>query len=198
MPIVSSVDYTSKRIYLSAATINTSLDVLDVYREVRAMRASNPAHQLYPPMVMAGGNLQKMTGVYTPAYVILAEGVAIVPFDAPHRLRIIRDTFTLDGRAGRDCFDRTGVATNVDIDVDFPEIEIREVTVGGGGVANAPTAAEVASAVRDALATELARLDAAVSSRVSVGALVACDVKKVNGVTIIGSGREGSDEWRRE
>lgn len=132
MPLVSSVDYPNKRIYLSVDTVNTNLDTLDVYREVRALRRTNDAHRKFKPIIESGGNITKVTGVsYTPAYTVLDTGCYIVPYDQAQRLRVIRDTFTKDGRAGRDCFDRTSVTSNVDIDIDFPEIEIREVTVGG-------------------------------------------------------------------
>ena len=134
MALVASVDYTAKRIYLSALTANADLDTLAVYREVRALRRTTAAHRLFKPMLEAGGNLEKIAGVsYTPAYVRLLNGCRMVPFNGSHSLRVVRDTFTDDGLAGRDCFDRTplGASVVVDIDVDFPEIEIREVTVSG-------------------------------------------------------------------
>lgn len=144
MPLVASVDYPNKRIYLSASTADTNLDTLAVYREVRALRRTNVAHRAFRPMIVAGGNIEKIAGVsYTPAYVRLLYGCRIVPYNASHSLRLIRDTFTDDGMAGRDCFDRTplGAMVEVNIDVDFPEIEIRTVAVSG------PTSSEIANAV---------------------------------------------------
>jgi hypothetical protein len=132
MPLVSAVDYTTKRIYLSVETANTDIDLLDVYREVRVLRRTNNAHRNFKPIIEAGGNITKITGTsYTPAYVVLRYGCRVVPYNSPHKLRLIRDTFTDDGFAGRDCFDRTSLTYSVDIDVDFPEREIREVSVGG-------------------------------------------------------------------
>jgi hypothetical protein len=46
-------------------------------------------------------------------------------------LILVRDTFSGDGVAGRDCFDRAGLTSTVDIDVDFPEIEVRIVNTSG-------------------------------------------------------------------
>ena len=194
MALVASVDYPSKRIYLSASSINSDLDTMEVYREVRAFRVSTAEHQKFKPIIEAGGNLEKLPGKYTPAYVILAPGCYIVPYDATQRLKVIRDTFATDGRAGRDCFDRDSIIHNVDIDVDFPEIEIREVTVGGSTI----TPQQVANAVRSELSLELSRMDVAVSSRSASGALVQANVKQINDVNIIGSGLDGVDEWRRE
>ncbi len=147
MATVASVDYAAKRIYLAAATVDADLDTLAVYREVRALRRVTEAHRKYKPMIEAGGNIVKIVGVsYTPAYVRLLFGCRIVPYNVGHKIRLIRDTFTDDGLAGRDCFDRTplSVSVDVDVDVDFPEVEIREVTISGS---TGPTAADIAAAI---------------------------------------------------
>lgn len=56
---------------------------------------------------------------------------------------------------------------------------------------------DAALAVRAELSAELAKLDATISSRYAAGAVVEANVKQVNSIPIIGSGIEGSDEWRR-
>jgi hypothetical protein len=144
MTLVASVDYAAKRIYLTALTANTDLDTLAVYREVRALRRTNELHRDYRPMIEAGGNIPKIPSVSaTPAYVRLLHGCRIVPWDSAHKLRLVRDTFTDDGLAGRDCFDRSSLApsSKVDIDVDFPEVEIR--TVSGGSALTTAEAAKL-------------------------------------------------------
>lgn len=137
MALVSSVDYVAKRIHLSVDTIDSSLDTILVYKEVRALRRTTPEHQKFAPMIIAGGNITKILNTSaTPAYVQLLNGCRIVPYDTSHSLKLIRDTFTDDGYAGRDCFDRNPLyispTTAVDIDVDFSEIEIRYLAGGGG------------------------------------------------------------------
>ena len=85
-------------------------------------------------MIVAGGNIEKISGYsYTASYVQLLYGCRIVPYNASHHLRVVRDTFTDDGFAGRDCFDRTSLSANVEVDIDVQvdAIEIREVIVGG-------------------------------------------------------------------
>ena len=147
MALVASVDYPAKRIYLSAVTADADLDTLAVYREVRALRRTTAAHRAFNPIIVAGGNIEKIAGqTYTPAYVQLLNGCRLVPYNGSHSIRLVRDTFTDDGFAGRDCFDRTplGASVEVNIDVDFPEIEIREVTVGGS---TGPTAESIAAAI---------------------------------------------------
>jgi hypothetical protein len=122
---------------------------------VRALRRTTEAHRKYRPMIVAGGNIPKITGLtYTPAYAQLLYGCRIVPYNSSHKIRLTRDTFTDDGLAGRDCFDRVSLSpsVDVDIDVDIQEVEIRVVTVSGanvitGDIADIPSAASIASAV---------------------------------------------------
>lgn len=165
MSTVASVDYAAKRIYLGALTVNADLDTLQVYRDVRALRRTTEAHRAYKPIIEAGGNITKIVGVSsTPAYVRLLYGCRIVPYNVSQKIKLVRDTFTDDGLAGRDCFDRTPLSASVevDIDVDFPEVEIKQVVVSGS---TGPTAADIAAAVRVEIALELARIDAAITSR---------------------------------
>jgi len=137
MHFVESVDYVNRRVHLAAATVGTDLDTLDIYREMREMRRTNEDHRKFKPMVISGGNVVKIPGVsYTLPYVQLLYGCRLVPYDASHTLRLIRDTFTDDGSAGRDCFDRSSLSASVevDIDVDIEKIEVRVVSTGGSAV----------------------------------------------------------------
>ncbi len=182
MPLVATVDYPNKRIYLSAQTADTDLDTLDVYREVRALRRTTAAHRNYRPMIVGGGNLEKIAGVsYTPAYVQLLYGCRIVPYNSSHTIRLIRDTFSDDGVSGRGCFDRTLLSPTVmvNIDVDFPEIEIR--TVSTSGVVG-PSADSIAAATAAAI---LAALQATA---------IPVNVKQINDTPVTGAGVDG-DAW---
>jgi len=133
MPLVASVDYPNKRIYLSVDTVGITLDTMDLYHEVRALRRVTEAHRNFRPMIVAGGNVEKITGqTYTQPYVQLLYGCRIVPYDAAQKLKVIRDTFTDDGAAGRDCFSRVGLVSLIDIDVDVQAVEVRIVNSSGG------------------------------------------------------------------
>ena len=138
MPVVSMVDYISKRIYLHSSTVGVDFDTMDVYKEVRALRFADTQapypHRNFKPMIIQGGNIQKTPTTKTAKYVQLLYGCRIVPFDTNQNLRVICDTFTDDGFAGRDCFDRSSLTNIVDIDIDFPEVEIRYVYVGGSSL----------------------------------------------------------------
>ena len=139
--LVDHIDYVNKRIYLSALTVDATIDTMDIYREIRTRRRLYDADRLFKPIIIGGGGIPKIPGVsYTPTYVQLLHGCRIVPYGGvSHKLKIVRDTFTDDGKVGRDCFDRTSLPPGivVDIDIDFPEIEIRTVTVQGASGASA-------------------------------------------------------------
>lgn len=176
MSTVASVDYIAKRIYLSAATVGVPLDTMDVYRDVRALRVVNEAHRAFRPMIVAGGNIQKTATTFTQPYVQLLYGCAIVPFNAPHTLLVTRETFSDDGRSGLQCFDRSTVSAEVDIDFSVDKVEVRIVFADGGSAA--PSAVEVANEV-------LARL---------LATTIPVDMTKVKGQPIGGVGTE-QDPW---
>lgn len=146
MALVSSVDYAARRIYLSAssAVSGATLDTLDVYREVLALRKSTAAHRRYLPIISAAGNAPKITGLtYTAAAARLLRGCRIVPYNGSHTITLVRDTYTDDGFANADCFDLSPLSVGVEINivVSFDKVEIREVATGAG-----PTAADIAAA----------------------------------------------------
>lgn len=136
MTIVASVDYVEKKIYLHADTVGIELDTMDVYKEVRTLRRLDSQtpypHRSFKPIIIQGGNIQKTATTFTPKYVQLLYGCRIIPYDADQNLKVVRDTFTDDGKVGRDCFDRTGLINNVDIDYVPPQVEIIEVSSGSG------------------------------------------------------------------
>lgn len=143
MPTVRLVDYEAKRIYLSVDTLGVPLDLLDVYRDVRALRAGTPEHRQYRPLIEAGGNVRKTATTFTQPYVRLLNGAAIVPFPAAQQLRVIREVFSDDGRYGVDCFDRSTVSGLVDIDIDMQinPVEVREINVSGAAAGLTPAQA---------------------------------------------------------
>lgn len=143
MPTVRLVDYEAKRIYLSVETLGVPLDLLNVYRDVRALRAATPEHRQYRPLIEAGGNVRKTATTFTQPYVRLLNGAAIVPFPAQQQLRVIREVFGDDGRYGVECFDRSTVSALVDIDIDMQinPVEVREINVSGAAAGLTPVQA---------------------------------------------------------
>jgi len=144
---VDHVDYSARRIYLSAATRDTRLDLMAVGQEVRALRAATPDHQRFRPLLVLGGNVAKITGqTATARYIQFLDGCRVVPFNATHRLIVTTDAFTDQGTAKADCFDRTPLTPGVVVDIDFEvdAVEIRYVTTSGSA---SPTVAQIVAGV---------------------------------------------------
>jgi hypothetical protein len=174
MPLVSSVDYVTKKIYLGIDSVGVTLDTLDIYREVRALRVSTEAHRAFLPMIIGGGNVQKTATTYTQPYCQLLYGCEIIPYDDTQTLTIIRDTFSDDGRAGAQCFNTSGFSNIVNFVEAVDKVEVREVVTGGGG---SLTADQVWTYVNRSLTAE-----------------VNANIVKVNNLTVGGSGTE-LDPW---
>jgi hypothetical protein len=71
----------------------------------------------------------------------------------------------------------------------------RTLTSGGGGGVDAGSAADIALAVREELATELARIDRDISSRVGAGDTIGANVLYIRGQAISGTGSP-NNPWR--
>lgn len=142
MPLVQSVDYPNKRIYLSADTLGLSVQPVDVYKEVRELRQTTADHRKFLPLISARGN-EQAGPTNTPVLTILANGARIVPFDVTHTLTIGGTIVSIaENLAGPDLFDRAPLspATQVDVSYQPPQVEVIEV--------EAPTAAtDIADAV---------------------------------------------------
>lgn len=147
MPVVASVDYTNKLIYLTSECFLATFDTMDVYREVRALRRTTLDHRKFFPIIIGGGNIQKRPGFFTQPYVQLLFGTRLIPPDQAGEITLIRDTFDDTGSAGADVFDRSGLTSNIDIVVAVDAVEVREIATGG----NDP--ATIAAAVWDYLST---------------------------------------------
>lgn len=131
MALIQSIDYLTKRIYLSIDSVGITLDTMDIYREVRTLRAINENDRKFDPMIVAGGNIQKTASKFTQPYVQLLYGCEIIPYDSDQVLTLVRDTFSDDGREQAQCFNLTGLSSTVVIVEAVEKVEVREVTVGG-------------------------------------------------------------------
>lgn len=131
MSTVASVNYLERRIYLSATTVGAPLDTLDVYRDVRSLRRTIEAHRKFRPLIIQGGNIRKTEATATQPYAQLLNGCRIVPYDVKHSLKVVRDTFTDDGLSGIECFDRSSLTSEVDIDYAVDKVEVQMVSTSG-------------------------------------------------------------------
>ena len=132
MPLVDTVDYPNKRIYLGIDSVGVDILPVDIYREVRALRRTTPAHKGFYRMITAFGN-EPAGPSNTPRFTDLAAGVRIVPYNVSHSPKVVGALISrADGLAGRDLFDRSPLSPGVEVDVDYqpPQVEIIYVNTG--------------------------------------------------------------------
>jgi len=134
MPLVSHVDYPSKRIFLSAETLNIEVFPIDIYKEVRALRRTTELHKKFLPLISSRGN-ESVGPSKTPILTVLSQGARIVPYDISHQLLIRGALVSIDENlAGSLLIDRGPLTSGIDVDVDYqpPQVEVIEVNTGSG------------------------------------------------------------------
>lgn len=152
------------------------------------------------------------SGRFVSNYFFLQDGWRIRPMEANHTLTVTGNIAVTGG--GNPIVSTLG-SFNVIAQFTVPVQAQGIATSGSSG----PTVSEIASAVRAELMTELARMDATISSRLSSASytapdntsvaaikaktdqitvtdgLISSDTKKINNSTVIGDGTEGN-KWR--
>jgi len=130
MAIIASIDGPNRLIYLHADTHNASVHPVDIYKEMRTFRRTDEDLRKYDVFLQAYGNVAKGGGKFTERYVVCIDGTRIIPYDQDGYLTITGTIITDDGQEGIACFDRSGLASQVDINYIPPQVEIIEVIVG--------------------------------------------------------------------
>jgi hypothetical protein len=157
-------DGTAKTVTLTSGT--TVLDLIDMHSRWKDwVRAGNAA--VLPAFAAVGGDIPAI-----PLYLFLRNGWNIVPQAANHTLTIINGIFEREG--GGDPFIDPAGSYKIRINRETPGIAIGYSTSGGSG----PSAGQIADEVMSRIAASF----------------VPADVKRVNGVTIVGTGVTGN-EW---
>lgn len=156
MALIDHIDPINRRIYLSANTINATVHPIDIYKEMRGLRATDETLRPFDVFIKSYGNVSKGSGKYTERYIVLQEGTLIVPYDISHTLTIVGTVITDDGKEGVYCFDRSSLSTGVAVNINYvpPQVEVIVVSSGSGlsqaehdTLLGIPTAQENADAV---------------------------------------------------
>lgn len=132
MPIIDHIDGSSRRVYLHADTIGTTVHPIDIYKEMRVLRRTDETLRRYDLFMKASGNEPKGGGKFTERYVTLLLGTRIVPFDTSHELTINGTLITDDGQEGIAGFDRSTLSPTSIVDINYvpPQVEVIEVATG--------------------------------------------------------------------
>jgi len=133
MALVSNIDGENRLIYLSSETVDASINPIDIYKEVRNLRASNEELRKYDNFITGKGHIPKGSGKFTERYTILLKGTRIVPYNTSHVLTITGTIITDDGKEGVYCFNRSLLDQEVTVDINYvpPQVEVIAVQTGG-------------------------------------------------------------------
>lgn len=143
MALISSIDPVTRRIYLSLATVGTTIHPIDIYKEMRTLRATDEALRPFDTFLKAYGNVSKGSGKYTERYVQTVQGTRIVPYDSSQELTINGTIITDDGFEGVSCFDRTLLSPTTVVDINYVPPQVEIIVIGSAGL----TAVEIADEV---------------------------------------------------
>jgi len=133
---IASIDPALRLIYLDATTVNAEIHPIDIYKEMRTLRASDETLRQYDLFMRADGNISKGGGKFTERYVTLLDGTRIVPYDTTHILTITGTLITDDGFEGVYAFNRSSLSPATEVDINYvpPQVEVIEVQTGAGSL----------------------------------------------------------------
>lgn len=134
-----------------------TLDLIDLHSRWKEWILAGHAECLLA-FSTVGGEITEI-----PLYLFMQNGWLIVPQSANHVLNVTNGI--LVGQGAADPFTDPVGSYKIRINRQVPGIAIGYSTSGGS---SGPTAAEIAAAVRLELSTEMARVDAAISTRATI------------------------------
>ena len=131
MAIIDYIDGPNRDVYLDISTLNTEIHPIDIYKEMRTLRADNEDLRKYDLFMSADGNVTKTATTSTERYVTLLDGTRIIPYDSTHVLTIIGTIITDSGQSGVNCFDRTLLSSSTVVDINYVPPQVEVITVAG-------------------------------------------------------------------
>jgi hypothetical protein len=177
-----------------ADTGNTTIDVQALYSEWVDWALLGSNLRFFPAFQTQGGSdIDPGAGTSIPFYVYLINSWRVRPQEASHTLNVTGGVILVDG--GGDPFVDTLGSYVVRVNYQQP---VQAIVVNTSGTV-APSQAQIQTAVRAELTTEMARLDVAVSTRSTpaqvTAAAAAVNVETINLAEVIGDGTAGN-AWR--
>jgi len=129
MALIDHINPVTRRIYLSAGTMNTAWHPVDLYREVRALRRTNVSLRAYDNFMRSAGNINKGGGKATERYFTLLLGTRIIPWDASHTLDITGTIITDDGFEGVHVFDKSTLTAGIAVDIQYAPKQVEVINL---------------------------------------------------------------------
>ncbi|RLD00694.1 MAG: hypothetical protein DRI46_06790 [Chloroflexi bacterium] len=133
MAYIDHIDPVTRRIYLHSDTVSMqTVNPIDIYKEMRTLRADDESLRPFDVFLSAFGNVSKGGGKFTERYVMENSGTKIIPYDASHTLTINGTIITDDGFEGIYCFDRAPLSPSTIVDINYVPPQVEVIVVSGG------------------------------------------------------------------
>ncbi len=127
--LIDYIDGETRKIYLSEDSMNASWHPVELYREIRTLRASEESLRPYDNFMRGGGNINKGGGKATERYFTLLNGTRIVPFNSSHVIDVTGTLITDDGLEGVFCFDRSSLDDGVAVDIQYAPKQVEVINL---------------------------------------------------------------------
>jgi len=129
--MIANIDGVNRYIYLDDSTVDATIQPIDIYREVRSLRANDESLRNYDMfLTMRGGEKKDPDGITrTERYLVLLDGTQIIPYDTSHKLTIDGTIISDTGLEGPQCFNRIYLSDDVEVDINYTPKQVEVVTV---------------------------------------------------------------------
>jgi len=134
--MIDHIDPITRKIYLDSSTVDSTIQPIDIYREMRTLRRTNESLRQYDVfMTMRGAEKKNPSGTKrTERYLVLLNGTSIVPYQATsHTLTIDGTIISDDGLEGVECFNRSTLDVGVEVDINYVPKQVEVITIYLGG-----------------------------------------------------------------
>jgi len=138
MALIDHIDGEARLIYLNDSTVDTELSILDLYKELNSLRASNDELKKYTNFMDGSGHKYKGKNAkgeerYTQRLFTMIKNAKIVPYNTSHILTITDTIITDDGQEGVYCFNRSVLDAGVSVDISYQPLQVEVITITTGG-----------------------------------------------------------------
>ena len=129
--MIDHIDPINRLIYLDSDTENTTISLIDIYKEVRKLRQDKEELRPYDMFLTMRGSVPKNSDgtKRTERYMVLLRGTLIVPYDESHSITIDGTLITDSGLEGTKCFDRSLLSSDTVVDINYTPKQVELIFV---------------------------------------------------------------------
>ena len=133
--MIDRIDAENRLIYLDSSTVDSTIQPIDIYREMRTLRQNDETLRSYDVfMTMKGAEKKNPDGTKrTERYLVLLNGTMLVPYGTSHVLTVDGTIITDNGLEGVQCFNRAELPVGVEVDINYVPKQVEVITINTSG-----------------------------------------------------------------